>query len=313
MWNLTKNWFVLGAFAILAATAVPAAAGYSAVVHQAQSQLAAQGHDPGALDGFMVPNTRAAIASYQGSNGLSETGELDSATLESLSIGISTDLAANVENWRPVPTQAEVDALKEPINSPSNAYADYRPKAPAAGLDLPRAAILEAMNLSADTYGGRAPGHPKHTPKGLKALAGCLTTTHFPDHWSDITIHYYCQMSLPRRCYTNALAGKSTGGRKLARPIAYEGCVSGSLADAADFSFVPTTQPVIFQYLMFAQTHAFKHDQEQAIINAFYGVSDPNSRTECNRKRPRRTEDPGNGTHCLVDKEMSRKLVGRSR
>ena len=313
MWNRTKNWIALGALAILAMAATPAEAGYSAVVHQVQSQLAAEGHDPGVLDGFRGPNTRLAITSYQASKGLPETGALDSATLDSLSIGVSVDLAKNVEDWQAVPTQAEIDELKEPINTPDNAYADYRPKAPAAGLGLPGNAILAAMNTSADTYGGRAPGHPKHTVEGLKALAGCLKTTFFPDHWSDITVHYYCQMSLPRRCFTNALAGKSTGGRKLSRPEAYAGCANGQLADAGDFQFVTSTQPLIFQYIMFAQTHAFDHQQEQAIINAFYGVEDPTSTSECNTKRPRRTEDPSDGTHCLVNKEMSRKLVGRSR
>ena len=312
MWHRTRNWIAFGAFAILAMAAAPDEARYSAIVQQAQSQLSAEGHDPGVLDGFMGPNTRLAISSYQSSKGLPETGELDSATLESLSIGVSVDLAKTVEDWQAVPTQAEIDELKEPINTPANAYADYRPQAPAAGLGLPGLAILEAMNTSADTYGGRAPGHPKHTPEGLKALAGCLKTTFFPDHWSDITVHYYCQMSLPRRCFTNALAGKSTG-QKLSRPEAYAGCANGQLADAADFRFVASTQPLVFQYIMFAQTHAFDHEQEQAIINAFYGVQDPTDRTDCNTKRPRRTEDPTDGTHCLVDKEMSRKLVGRSR
>ncbi len=313
MWNQVRSCIAIGTFAILTLAAAPAEARYSAIVHQAQSQLAAEGHDPGMLDGFMGPNTSRAISSYQASKGLPATGALDAATLENLSIGVSVDLSRSVEDWQAVPTQAEIDELKEPINTADNPYADYRPQAPAAGLGLPGKAILEAMNLSADTYGSRAPGHPKHTEQGLKALAGCLKTTHFPDHWSDITIHYYCQMSLPRRCFTNALAGNSTGGRKLGRPEAYEGCANGQLADAGDFRFVPGSQPLIFQYLMFAQTHAFDHEQEQAIINAFYGIDDPTNRSECNGKRPRRTEDPSDGTHCLVDKEMSRKLVGRSR
>ncbi|MBY8975974.1 peptidoglycan-binding protein [Rhodobacteraceae bacterium NNCM2] len=313
MLNRTRNWIVFAAFVIFVIAVNPAEARYSALVHQAQSQLAAAGHDPGVLDGYMGRNTRRAIIAYQAANGLTETGKLDDATLESLEIGVSTDLAGNVENWRSVPTQPEIDGMKTPINSASNPYADYRPRAPGAGLDLPGEAILAAMNLSADTYGSRPPGHPNYNEEGLKALIGCLRTTHYPDHWSDITIHYYCQMSLPRRCFTNALAGKSTGGRKLARPDAYAGCANGRLADAADFAFVTQTQPLIFQYLMFAQTHAFDHEQEQAIINAFYDVEDPTNRTECNEKRPRRTEDPTNGTHCLVAKEMSRKLVGRSR
>ncbi len=307
------SWFAAGVLALMTTLAGSAFAGYSAVVQEAQSKLAEEGQDPGALDGFMGPKTSRAIATYQALKGLPETGKLDAATLESLAVGVSTELSRSVEDWRPVPSQAEIDAMKEPINSPDNSYADYRPKAPAANLSLPGQAILAAMNASADAYGSRPPGHPKHTQEGLKAMLGCLKTTFYPDHWSDITVHYYCQMSLPRRCFTNALSGKSTGGRKLSRPEAYEGCAGGQLADAGDFAFVPATQPEIFQYVMFGQTHAFNHEQEQAIINAFYGIEDPTDRAECNAKRPRRTEDPGDGTHCLVSKEMSRKLVGRSR
>ena len=306
-----KACFALGAVGLTAMLSQPAEARYAPVVHQAQSQLAGMGHDPGVLDGYMGRNTAGAIRSYQAANNLPETGQLDSATLESLNISVTP--ATDVEDWRPVPSVGEMAELSQPINDPDNAYADYRKYAPAAGLDLPGKAVLAAMNKSADQFRSRLPGHPNYNERGYKLLRGCLKTTHYPDHWSDITVHYYCQMSLPRKCFTNALAGKSTRGVKLSRPRAYAGCAGGQLADAAAFKWVTVTQPLIFQYIMFAQTHAFKHDQEQAIINAFYGVTDPTDRAECNKKRPRRTEDPSDGTHCLVDKEMSRKLVGRSR
>lgn len=288
-----------------------AEARYSAIVHQAQSQLAAAGHDPGVLDGAMGRNTASAITAYQAEKGLEQTGKLDSATLQSLAIG--TDPGLPVADWRAIPDKAEIDTLSKPINDPGNPFANYRRHAPAAGLDLPGLAILSAMNKSADLFGSRGPGHPRHSEQGLKLLRGCLKTTHYPDHWSDITVHYYCQMSLPRRCYTNALAGKSTRGVKLARTRAYAGCARGRLADSEPFQWVTKSQPDIFRYLMFAQTHAFKHDQEQSIINAFYGVEDPANRSECKRKRPVRTEDPRDGTHCLVDKVMRRKLIGRGR
>lgn len=305
-----RIWAFSCAIVLSCLVTAQAEARYVATVQQAQSQLAALGHDPGVPDGFMGRNTRRAILTYQAEKDLPKTGKLDSATLESLTIGVAPK---TVEDWRTVPDDAELETLSKTVNDSTNPFADYRRNAPAANLDLPGLAILAAMNKSADTFGGRAPGHPKHTKQGLKLLGGCLKTTHYPDHWSDITVHYYCQMSQPRKCYTNALAGKSTGGRKLPRPNAYQGCATGKLADAAGFKWVTSTQPKIFQYIMFAQTHAFKHDQEQSIINAFYGVDDPTNRTECKNKRPRRTEDPSNGTHCLVDKQMSRKLFGRSR
>ena len=219
------------------------------------------------------------------------------------------DKANAVADWMPVPTQDDLDKLvAKPVNSPSSPYTDYRPNAPAANLDLPGAAILAAMNTSADIFGSRLAGQPKHTDEGYKFLIGCLTSA--PTHWPDITIHYYCQMSKPRACYTYALSGKSTGAR-LPRPKAYQGCAAGVLSNGADFSFVVKTQPQIFQYVTFGQTHAFNHEQEQAIINAFYGVKNPADRSECRIKRPLRTQDPTDGTHCLVNKTMAGILVGK--
>ena len=309
--SIHKSFLCAAAVFVIMRTSAEAAK-YSAVVHKAQSQLSAGGHDPGVLDGYMGRNTAKAISAHQTEKGLDVTGELDEATLKSLEIGVSTDLSKNVEDWIPVPTQAEIDKMASPINDPANPYANYRAKAPATNMQLPGKAIIQAMNASADKFGSRPPGHPRHNKKSLRAFLGCMVTKHYPNHWADITLHYYCQMALPRKCYTNALAGKSTR-RKLARTRAYAGCASGKLRDAAAFKWVTSTQPLIFQYLMFAQTHAFNHEQEQAVINAFYGVEDPTDRDECKKKRPIRTEDPRDGTHCLVKKEMRSKLVGRSR
>jgi Putative peptidoglycan binding domain len=263
--------------------------GYNPVTQQAQSKLATLGHDPGPLDGVAGGLTRTAVLAFQKQSGLQETGVFDPATLEKLGIGTSVEKANAVADWVPVPTQDDLDKLvAKPVNNPSSPYTDYRPNAPAANLDLPGAAVLAAMNTSADTFGSRLPGQPKHTDQGYKNLTGCLRTGFAPTHWSDITIHYYCQMGQPRACYTFALSGKSTGV-KLPRPKAYQGCAVGALPNGSDFSFVAKTQPQIFQYVMFGQTHAFNHEQEQAIINAFYGVKNPADRNECRLKRPLRT------------------------
>jgi hypothetical protein len=285
--------------------------GYNPVAQQAQSKLATLGHDPGPLDGIAGGLTKAGVLAFQKKSGLPETGVLDPATLEKLGIGTSVDKANAVADWIPVPTQDDLDKLvAKPINNPSSPYTDYRPNAPAANLDLPGAAILAAMNASADVFGSRLAGQPKHTDEGYKNLTGCLKTGFAPKHWSDITIHYYCMMSKPRACYTYALSGKSTGA-KLPRPKAYQGCAGGVLPNGADFAFVAKTQPQVFQYVMFGQTHAFNHEQEQAVINAFYGVKNPADRNECRQKRPLRTEDPSDGTHCLVNKTMGAILVGK--
>jgi hypothetical protein len=288
------------------------AAGYNPVTQQAQSKLATLGFDPGTLDGVAGSATKTAVQAFQRQSGLPETGILDPATLEKLGIGTSVDKANAVADWIPAPTQDDLDKLvAKPANDPSSPYTDYRPNAPATNLELPGAAILAAMNNSADIFGSRLAGQPRHTDQGYKYLTGCLKTGFAPTNWSDITIHYYCQMSKPRACYTYALSGKSTGGVKLSRPKAYQGCAAGTLPQAADFSFVAETQPQIFQYVMFGQTHAFNHEQEQAIINAFYGVKNPADRNECRLKRPRRTEDPTDGTHCLVNKTMAVRLAGK--
>jgi Putative peptidoglycan binding domain len=288
------------------------AAGYNPVAQQAQSVLAKRGFDPGTLDGIAGNNTRRAVLAFQTQSGLPETGILDPATLEKLGIGISVEKANAVADWTPPPTQDQLDSLvAKQADDPSAPYADYRPGAPAANLDLPGAAILAAMNKSADIFGSRRAGEPNHTDQGYNYLTGCLKTGFAPTDWSDLTIHYYCQMSKPRACYTYALSGKSTGGTKLPRPKAYQGCAAGKLPQADDFSFVTKTQPEIFQYVMFGQTNAFNHEQEQAIINAFYGVKDPADRNECRLKRPRRTEDPTDGTHCNVNKTMTIPLGGK--
>jgi hypothetical protein len=298
-------------FAAAMAASSSFAAGYSPVTQQAQTKLAAEGADPGVLDGVLGAKTIAAIKSFQKQSGLPETGELDKTTLDKLGIGVSTD--ETVADWRTVPTQEELNGLTaSPVNDPKSPYTDYRANAPGANLDLPGAAILTAMNAAADVYGSRLAAQPRHTDQGFKYMSECLKTNYAPRHWSDITIHYYCQMSKPRACYTYALSGKSTpNGFKYPRPAAYKGCAAGKLTKAEDFVFVTRTQPLVFQYVMFGQTHAFNHEQEQAIINAFYGVKNPADKAECRSKRPRRTEDPNDGTHCLVNKTMSMKLVGK--
>ena len=287
------------------------AARFSPVIQQAQMRLAQLGFDPGTADGISGPRTSAAIKEFQKQSGLPETGTLDTATLAKLDSGDQAPQVDTVKDWRPVPSQDELDKLAaNPANNPSFPYTDYRPNAPTANMDLPGTAILAAMKTSSDTFGSGPPGTPKSTPKAHKAMTDCLKTR--PTHWADITLHYYCQMALPRICFTYALRGKDApGGRKYTRANAYQGCSTGKLPHSAYFAFVTKTQPQIFQYVMFGQTNAFKPEQEQAIINAFYGVTDPADPRECRLKRPRRAEDPDNGTHCLVNKTMKPKLVGK--
>ena len=59
----------------------------NAEVRRLQEQLRSQGHDPGAIDGVMGPETQDALRAFQRRNGLSETGRLDTQTAEKLGLG----------------------------------------------------------------------------------------------------------------------------------------------------------------------------------------------------------------------------------
>jgi peptidoglycan hydrolase-like protein with peptidoglycan-binding domain len=52
----------------------------------AQEALKTQGFDPGPVDGYMGPRTRAAISDYQRKNDLPVTGMLDDATMAKLNV-----------------------------------------------------------------------------------------------------------------------------------------------------------------------------------------------------------------------------------
>ena len=266
---------------------------------------------PGPWTGLRATLTRTGVLAFQKQSGLPETGVLDPSTLEKLGIGTSVDKANAVADWMPVPTQDDLDKLvAKPVNDPGSPYTDYRPNAPAANLDLPGAAILAAMNTSADIFGSRLAGQPKHTDEGYKYLIGCLrlVSRRRTGPILPFTTIARCQNRervIPTHSQENRQVQRLPGQKpiKAVQPEV--------LPNGADFSFVVKTQPQIFQYVTFGQTHAFNHEQEQAIINAFYGVKNPADRSECRSKRPLRTQDPTDGTHCLVNKTMAGILVGK--
>jgi len=287
---------------------------YNPATQQAQTKLSALGYDPGPLDGDLSPATREAIRAYQRRSGLPETANLDRATLKRLGVGTSAALAGSVRNWARLPTHAQLNRLLlQPINDPRFPYRDYRPNAPGANLDIPGAAILAAMNASADRYGSRGPGRRGHTILGYEEAKACLLSPFSTTHWSDLMYHYYCQLSLAARsCFSRALTGLSTPlGWTYPRVDAYRGCANGTLPRAEEFAWVVRNQPILFQYVTNAQTNGFNHEQEQAVINAFYGLRNPADSTECRAKRPLRIEDPLDGTHCLVSKTMRVRLGGQ--
>jgi len=90
----------------------------------------------------------------------------------------------------------------------------------------------------------------------------------------------------------------------------------------------------VWDYIMFAQTWAFDWEQQQAVLNAYYGevkqfdrmdpntlavtasteaAFDPADPRDCNAYRPSRPSDPTDGTHCLPSKTMLQPLLSANR
>ena len=251
--------------------------------------------------------------------GLLGTGCKSSQSYDASGVKTVEVVKGQVADWRTVPSQSEIDQLMAKVNDPSNPYANYQRGAPSSNgkYDLPGQAILDAMKKGAPFAGSRE---------------SCLTTKFAPTHWSDLQIHYYCIVDVPRYCYTASVAPKRspTGqGLEMSRREGFKNCMELSNQFVADLKTgstfltdqtIPmfqkwikaTNAELIFQYVMFAQTNAFDAKQEQAIINAYYGVTNPADPNDC-RKRPTRTEDNKDGTHCLPTKSWATPLAGIGR
>src|SRR5262245_58191062 len=63
-------------------------------VERAQKALRQVGHDPGPIDGVMGAKTAGAVRAYQKAHGLSETGQLDEATVAKLGEAAETPSAS---------------------------------------------------------------------------------------------------------------------------------------------------------------------------------------------------------------------------
>jgi hypothetical protein len=159
----------------------------------------------------------------------------------------------------------------------------------------------------------------------LNYTTSCLTTGYRPTHWSDLQVHYYCLFREPRYCYTNNVTAEGS------RIKGFEKCMTDE-QDPNNFpgpanpnhknSFikvlkepeaVAVNQADIFKYIMFGRTFAFSPADQQEIINTFWGVSPNADAAECKQKRPVRTEDPQDGSHCSPTKTYKIPLVGRGR
>lgn len=55
-------------------------------IQQLQEALQSRGHDPGPIDGLIGPKTKAAIKSFQASQGIEASGEVDEKTAQALGV-----------------------------------------------------------------------------------------------------------------------------------------------------------------------------------------------------------------------------------
>ena len=87
------------------AASAPARTG-SADVRTAQQALNDRGYDVGAVDGILGPQTESAIRSFQQTQGLPQTGTLDSATLAALGVSDTGAALPRATAPRSVPAPA---------------------------------------------------------------------------------------------------------------------------------------------------------------------------------------------------------------
>lgn len=58
------------------------------MIMRVQAALYAKGYDPGAIDGEMTPATKAALAKFQSSRGLTANAKMTTATLNALGVAL---------------------------------------------------------------------------------------------------------------------------------------------------------------------------------------------------------------------------------
>jgi peptidoglycan hydrolase-like protein with peptidoglycan-binding domain len=117
--------FLLMATAVIAQISPSTAAGQTrtseadrAGIEQVQQTLRQRGHDPGPVDGFMGPQTIAAVKAFQKQHGLTASGQLDTPTLAKLGMTSTTSGGApqpgSDTTQRPSPSQTQTGGDTKP-------------------------------------------------------------------------------------------------------------------------------------------------------------------------------------------------------
>jgi hypothetical protein len=121
-------------------------------------------------------------------------------------------------------------------------------------------------------------------------------------HWSDIVVHYYCQLGAPRSCFTPKARAYSKDLAGYTQ--AYEECKNETQNHSVNqFDWVVKNQEKEFRYIMYSTytpggVKTFNQNDQDAVINAFYGVTNPNDPTDCAKRPVRRNETRPSGKHC---------------
>jgi hypothetical protein len=79
------------------------------------------------------------------------------------------------------------------------------------------------------------------------------------------------------------------------RDTSFNTC-SATAAKDQEWAWIMANQATEFRYVMDSQTFAYDFAEQQKIINEFYRVKNPNSKSECKQKRPKRNIDKTDGT-----------------
>lgn len=136
-------------------------------------------------------------------------------------------------------------------------------------------------------------------------IQDCLDNSRTVTNWSDVVFHYYCQFGNLRSCFTSNARANSKDYQGYEK--AYDTCASTNAEFQQFISNDPKTA-TLFKHVMFSVysgggLNTFAQNDEDEVINSFYGVSNPLNSTECS-KRPyldRPTSHPkyrSKGQHC---------------
>ena len=274
-------------------------------------------------------------------HGIQLIGPLDPATGQNIDANILTRPSEYLSKY------VRVSARKDKIDQPFAA-----------------ATVLQVLRLNRETYAVRTPTKDRSTEYigansmgryGMVGEPGGTETNCVQNpaaHWSDIALHYYCTLPyVARACYTTLIRNftqNTSSGVPLdkQRQIALKMCLNTGGDSGTDPNYAnglqykkqfqhayeqnwvvdkTTGKKVnVFNYLMLSQTYAFNWEQQQAVLNTFYGdmkkggsagpaVFNPSDNAECFSFRPKREIETSGNNYCSRDKVLNQPMAAAGR